>query len=538
VSRHHMFSAMFIVAATLVASTAWSNSATLVFERVSPSVVVVFAHDQAGKAISQGSGVVVEPEVVVTNCHVLEKGVTYAIAHQGRRHPARLRHANWERDVCSLSVPALAAPAVALGSTHNLKVGQQVYAVGAPRGLELTLSEGIISSLRDIGVGSPYLQITAPISPGSSGGGLFDEEGQLIGLPTLYLAEGQQLNFALPVEFVQQLLQQDAASTASRPHGAPSADWLHRALALEERKDWSALRQHARAWARAQPNNVIAWFSLGVAYDEQGQTANAIEGYQQALRIDPQYAAAWVNLGNAYSEQGQTAQAIEAFRQALRIDPQYAAAWFNLGNAYGDQGQTAKAIEAYQQALRIDPQKVAAWVNLGNAYSEQGQTAQAIEAFRQALRIDPQHADAWVNLGVVYGEQGQAASAIKAYQQALRIDPRHAMAWYNLGVAYDQQGQTAKAIEAYQQALRIDPRHAMAWYNLGVAYDQQGQTAKAIEAYQQALRIDPQYAAAWNNLGVAYAIQGNRTKVIEVYQVLKGLDPELADRLFRLAILP
>jgi S1-C subfamily serine protease len=96
------------------------------------------------------------------------------------------------------------APAVVIGSTKTLKVGAKVYAIGAPKGLELTLSDGIVSSLREVD-GGQYIQTTAAISPGSSGGGLFDENGALVGLTTFYLAEGQNLNFAVPVEWVKEL---------------------------------------------------------------------------------------------------------------------------------------------------------------------------------------------------------------------------------------------------------------------------------------------------------------------------------------------
>lgn len=388
-------------ALALAAPTAWGKSATEVFERVSPSVVVVYALDQAGQATAQGSGVVIEPGVVATNCHVLEGGKAYAVAHNKRRIPARLRHADWDRDVCSLSVEGLTTPAVPLGSTRHLKVGQKVYAVGAPKGLELTLSKGIISSLRDIGAGSPYLQITAPISPGSSGGGLFDEEGRLIGLPTFYLAEGQQLNFAVPVEFVRQLPQRQAAATTAHPKGTSSKEWLHRALALQDKKDWPALQRHAQAWTRDQPDNAMAWSFLGVAYDEQGQWEKAIEAYQQALRIDPQDAKMWLGLGVAYGRQGQTAKEIEAYQQALRIDPQNAKMWLGLGAAYGRQRQLEKAIEAFQQAVRIDPQYAKAWYVLGLAYSVQQNRSKVIEVYQVLKTLDPERADELFRLAIL-----------------------------------------------------------------------------------------------------------------------------------------
>jgi hypothetical protein len=89
---------------------------------------------------------------------------------------------------------------VRLGKTAGLKVGDPVYAVGAPQGLELSLSEGIVSQLR--GGPPPIIQTTVAISPGSSGGGLFNAEGELVGITTFQLKEGQNLNFALPVEWI------------------------------------------------------------------------------------------------------------------------------------------------------------------------------------------------------------------------------------------------------------------------------------------------------------------------------------------------
>ncbi len=78
-------------------------------------------------------------------------------------------------------------------------MGDPVYTVGAPSGLDRTLGDGLISGLRS-GEGRHYIQTTAPISPGSSGGGLFDENGNLIGITTLYIEEGQALNFAIAAE--------------------------------------------------------------------------------------------------------------------------------------------------------------------------------------------------------------------------------------------------------------------------------------------------------------------------------------------------
>lgn len=189
--------------------------------------MTVHACDAAGKQKGPGSGVAIGREEDVTNCHVLAGAARYSVGHRKRHYAATLKLADSERDVCSLAVRGLPAAPAPLGSSMGLKVGQKVYASGAPQGLKLTLSEGIVSALREVG-GGRTLQITAPISPGSSGGGLFDEQGRLIGLPKFYLGEGRQLNFAVPVEWVRELPQRGA-----RPAAAPKGgEWLAKALAL------------------------------------------------------------------------------------------------------------------------------------------------------------------------------------------------------------------------------------------------------------------------------------------------------------------
>lgn len=449
----------------LAALPVHAKPATELFESVSNSIVVVYGKNSRGKAESLGSGVVLSTGEIVTNCHVIEKSVIFSVKHGNREYPAALKHADHDRDVCSLSVADLDAPAATLGGTKSLKVGQKVFAIGAPNGLELTLSEGIISSLREV-KGGRYLQISAPISPGSSGGGLFDEDGRLVGLPTFYLAEGQQLNFAVPVEWVKELPQrQTVARKADRKAARTGLFWLNKAIELENQKDWPRLLRHAQSWVRAQPGIAIAWFCLGNAYSKSSQIANAVEAYQQALRINPEDANVWSDLGIAYKKSGHVDKAIEAYQQALQIDPTHVNAWFGLGNAYKDSGQTDKAIETFQQALRIKPEYAKAWNNLGDAYNNSDQPAKAIEAFRQALRVDPEYTDAWHNLGVVYGISGETPKGIDAFQQTLRIDPKHVGAWFNLGVAYQIEGQSSKVMEVYRRLKELDPVQADRFFN-------------------------------------------------------------------------
>ncbi len=350
----------------LLAPPAVANTPEQIFVQVSPSVVVVDIFDAKGKSIGQGSGAVIGAGQVITNCHVVQWGKSLQVRQLGKTFKATLQYADPDRDLCQLSVPDLQAPPVALGTAKKLRVGQRVYAIGAPQGRELTLSEGLISNLRPY-EGSQYIQTSAAISPGSSGGGLFDDQGRLIGITSFQFIEGQNLNFALPVDWIGELPKRaQAASVVAKKSGL---DWLNRAVALKQKKDWQGLLKLSLQWVKIQPGSAIAWSVLGVAYRDLEQYDQAIPAFQEALRIEPEDAGTWSALGTCYSSLNQYDQAIPAFREALRIDPEFAEAWSILGFVYGALNQYDQAIHALREALRIEPESVAVWDHLGMNYA-------------------------------------------------------------------------------------------------------------------------------------------------------------------------
>jgi S1-C subfamily serine protease len=194
------------------------------FARTAPSVWRVLSYDADGIAFAQGSAVVIAKETLLTNCHVLAKAKRFVIKQDNVSYEARLQHIDTERDLCQITARNLSAPPVPLGDSDKLTVGQRVYALGNPENLELTLSEGLISSLRhDEEGGLKLIQTSAPISHGSSGGGLFDDEGRLIGITTLQSRTGQNLNFAMPINYLRELPARSAAALARRATAKTSA---------------------------------------------------------------------------------------------------------------------------------------------------------------------------------------------------------------------------------------------------------------------------------------------------------------------------
>lgn len=234
-----------MVTCALVES-AYALSPTEVFDKVSPSVWTVRALDETERPVALGSGVVIGPGRMVTNCHVIKEARFILVRREHVFYEAKREYSDRRHDLCTLKIAKFNAPAVAVAPLSGVRVGQRVFAIGAPAGLALTLSEGLVAALRGEDGKSQIIQTTAPISSGSSGGGLFDDSGRLIGVTTFGLVDlartNQNLNFALPAEWITEILDREAqrvakrgsnqsantASAASDDLPAAGAEWVYR----------------------------------------------------------------------------------------------------------------------------------------------------------------------------------------------------------------------------------------------------------------------------------------------------------------------
>ena len=455
----------------LVICFSWGNRVDAMppielFKQASKSVVVIKTYDDKGKLVSFGSGVVLDSEGdVVTNCHVVERAAKLIVVFENKEYAATPKYVDRLRDVCSLAVPGLRAVPVTLGKSSRIDIGSTIYAVGFPTGAGMTFSDGIVSSYREV-PGGHYIQFTAPVSPGSSGGGLFDDQAQLIGIPTYFVTQGQLLNFALPVEWIVDL----PARHRAQPHPLPGVydaeiDYMNQAHELGEKDDLLAEIELCQRWAKAFPLSVRPWELLGAAYADNGDYGKAIDAYRQAVRIIPDSAQNWLELGSLYGQSRQTRKQIDAYTMAVRIKPEYVGSWYRLAVVYRDAGQFSNAVEALQHVIRINPGHLSAWMILGYSYGKLGQHPEQIDAYGQAIRIDQFSSDAYVSLGVAYHDVHGNTEELDAYQKAIVVNPDESSALFNLGHYYMSLGNKAKGMYYYTRLKLLDPELARKFFD-------------------------------------------------------------------------
>jgi hypothetical protein len=184
-------------------TTATTLTPKEIAEKATPSIVLI----KTGNMLGTGF-VVWQDGRIATNLHVIAGAREASITlHDGREFTdVEVLAADQAHDLAILRIRAKDLPVLPLGDSGAVKPGEHVVAIGHPMGLGDTVSDGLVSAVRVLDPTVTLLQISAPIAPGSSGGPIFNEHGEVIGVATLYSAEGQNLNFGVPVQYLKPLL--------------------------------------------------------------------------------------------------------------------------------------------------------------------------------------------------------------------------------------------------------------------------------------------------------------------------------------------
>jgi hypothetical protein len=176
-----------------------------VYQRCSPAVFFIQVYDERMTQIASGSGFFVSSDGLgVTNAHVLTDGsyASITVSDTGKTYNISACHMDRQFDWATIKVDGEGFPFLKIGDANTVKSGATVYTIGSPLGLQNTFSSGIVSNSSRSIDGINYIQISAPISHGSSGGALLNKEGEVIGITSASFSEGQNLNLAIPMTYI------------------------------------------------------------------------------------------------------------------------------------------------------------------------------------------------------------------------------------------------------------------------------------------------------------------------------------------------
>ena len=353
--------ALIVLAATAVHTQAQEGLPAIV-KRVKPAVVAIATYDSSGEPLMTGSGFFLRPGQVVTNLHVVRGAVRAEIKTldgKGRIFPVNGSLAiDEEGDLALLSVDTPTERSSELASELPDE-GEPIFVIGNPLKLEGSVSDGIVSAVREVPNSYRIIQITAPISHGNSGSPVFNMKGQVLGVVTVKVTNGQNINLALAAARVAELkagkLQPLSADLGAKNKGDAAESAYRSGLDSLWLGNYDNAVGYFENAANKNPRRVEAWVQVGFCKVKQGKNQEAIRAYLQALQLKPNDAEIHNKLGDAYYYLGRLREAIESYTEAARLRPGWAETFYNLAIAYSESGNPGMAATQARILQRLDP---------------------------------------------------------------------------------------------------------------------------------------------------------------------------------------
>ena len=323
-----LLSTALLAAAAQAASPTDVDRATLI--QLSPSILRVEARSADGR-FQLGSGVVVAPGRIVTNCHVTRSAVRISIVKGGVRFPVEAQASDVAHDLCVLKAASVDSAPVRLASSSALKVGDELIGLGYTGGVELQLSQGEVVGLHRWD-GARVVQSTNGFTSGASGGALVTPAGELVGILTFRMRGAGQSYFSAPTDWLRGRLEDDALFQPVGPFEGTTfwelptdrQPYFLQAASLEQRGQWDRLSQLARQWAHDSPSD--AAYAEGIAQEGLGRSDTAVAAWRRCVELDPGYVPAWQRLARLYRKLGRTLDTQAALDKLRSLDNRLARA--------------------------------------------------------------------------------------------------------------------------------------------------------------------------------------------------------------------
>lgn len=528
-----------------------------VFGRTSPVVFELHVLDANGEARVVASALSLGGGRFVTRCESAWTAPAHTIhVRKGTTdHIAQLEARDVQNALCQLVVHGADAPA-ATKHRHAPEIGDTIYAVSNGLGLGIGISEGVVSAIRDTD-GQRRIQFSAPISPGSEGGGLFDDRGELIGMIEDSRREGQNINFAIDAGQLDGIAARAAATdAATREQEQLAADAGH----LLAERNWNGMLDLADRWAARYGSSVDARIAQAQANEGLNRAAAAEERYRAALALDPAHRQAAYGLCRTLVRQQKAAEAIAAGQHLTANFGNDLEAWLMLAYSQWIAGLADDAETTYRRAQQLNPWSLEALDGLASIAARRGDTAALLDYRRRAVNLAQNDPDTVVRLADAYlasgkpaqalelivsqgpsadtdGDllyyRGRALSALGLAQESTRIlrlslehKPRSPdWVWAAIGEnAYTQQ-RWQEAISAFREAVSLSPdTHSWRW-QLGLTLKDAAYFDEAMEIFKAWSRDFPDDPGGWRQTGFIHALMARHADAATALEHAASIDP-------------
>lgn len=489
-------------------------NAEQIIEKYKPALISIWMNEKNYYSYStfsyidttllNGSGFLLnEDGLIGTNYHVVERIDSLLVkTSDGVFYKADLIYTDEVNDFAIIKISDTTGrkfPYVMLGSTEDLKAGQEVYAIGSPLGFEYTISSGIIAAIREkekVNFQDPLtyetrekvfekvLQITAAISPGNSGGALFNKKGEVIGITTYTYVGYGNLNFAVAIDGFKKL--RDLVESKDFVNAEEVKLKKEENLFNSNYKLASDLKsQLSYDWYYTKQKDTMKTVDSFIVRQDSVNQKNLLRAekyYEKCIELKPDTFVVYQDLLDLYVFTDNAEKAEELYKNIrLRFDSDSLLNLLssNLASAYSTSKDYQRAIQFYEKMLMQDTNQYYIYYQIANLYNKMEDDKRAVREYKKLLKRDSNYSDAYVQLGKIYYEKYKNTMRAKkyfqtAYEKELYLSgytPNNSDIHYYLGMIAVKEGRKMDAI--------------LAFMDLKNAYDGTGDiSARKVELYK------------------------------------------------------
>ena len=537
---------------------------------VKSSVVLVVTYNSAGKPIAGGSGFCIAAGRIVTNNHVINGAarITVRLASGSTHVVKKVLMADKVLDLAILETGLDISQIAPLQLTSALpREGERLFVISNPEGLAGTVSDGIVSAIRRFTDGSILVQITAPISHGSSGGPVLNLKGQVIGVAVGSFKQGQSLNFMIPSSAVARLVTRipalvdvvPVAESKNIPTGASKISGIPTFPKPE-------IRERSPAEAKRLYSEGLRIRQLEMSSREQN-TAKlqvAISYFESATQVDPDLAPAWRDLGQTLWRLGRVRvdetlkiKAASVLREAIGHDPNQdetyallarllsrdslrdglnvceplikavkAGGFLCEGNALEGAGKKEEAIIHYRRGVDKYPEDARLLYSLANALHIADRYSEAISFWQRLLKLQPNNVAALRDYANTLRFAEKLDEAVAVYRRLIQLDDAGFDDHRDLISTLQSANRRGEAVLAAQNMVKRFPDDPRAWEELGSSYGWAHQGKEQITAFKKAVALAPDRASAHSGLGFAYYQSDRFEDAVQAYLQAIRIEPQ------------
>lgn len=500
-----------------------------------PAIFSITCYDKSDIPFSYGTGFFIDSEGTgLTNYHVLE-GASYAIVKTLDGNHYRIEKIisqNKKIDLIKFKVEKTSKlfPYLKLCPTNPIEA-EEVLVIGNPKELEYSVSNGIISSIRLDEEMGKVIQTTAPISSGSSGSPLLNLKGEVLGVVSFTMKEGQNLNFAISVKNLGNLIPYDEVdfpaseevqkvtkevpfdkenkeaivarcTNAIKVNARDEVAYLLRGEARLALEDYTGAIEDFTKLLEFDFDDVSAYFLRGRAKYYLEDYTGAIEDFAIATELDPLFEESFKFSGSAKIALGAYRGAIADYTEAINIHQYYAEAYLGRGDAKYMLQENLGAISDYTKVIELKK------ITVGSMWQGNG----PFPDIGKAIVSDEMLRCAYFNRGSLKIKLEDYRGAIIDFSKAIELNPQFARAYLRRADAKTFLKDYLGAVADYTQAIELNSEDSFSFEGRGIAKFHLEDYRGSILDFNQAILLNPKYAPAYFKRGASYSNLGQKDK--------------------------